>query len=76
MDFGTMDFRKAFISGNGERFARYMRSGMEEASKLVRDLGENYPNVSQGITMVNMGGFSIIQHVCLRCETFCRMLPK
>jgi len=65
---GSMDLRKAFISGNGRRFERFFWKTLDEASIVVRDLGKKYHNVSQGILMVNMAGFNLAQHVCLQCK--------
>jgi len=74
---GVWDLRQVVISGNRDRFNRYIDRALEDACTLVRKLGEEYKNVSQGILIVNMDGFNLVQHGCLQCITvFLRILVQ
>jgi len=71
------DLRKAALSGNQKRFGRYIDKGLEEACGLVRELGNKYKNVSQGILILNVDGFNLIQHGCLQCiSTLLRVIVQ
>jgi len=64
---GSWDFRNIALSGKREHFNRYIDKILDEACGLVRELGEKYKNVSQGVLLLNMDGFNLIQHGCLQC---------
>lgn len=61
------DLRKAALTGRRDRFNRFVDKTLEEACGLVQELGEKYKNVSQGIFILNIDGFNLVQHGCLQC---------
>jgi hypothetical protein len=63
-----MDFRKEVVTGKVNQLLRWVWRGFEETSGLVRELGNKYQNVSQGILILNIQGFSMTRHGCLRCK--------
>lgn len=69
-----LNHMKAVLSGNRDRFGRFVDKTLEEACSLVREIGNQHKNVSQGILILNVDGFNLIQHGCLQCELYCLMI--
>ncbi|XP_021943090.1 SEC14-like protein 2 [Folsomia candida] len=67
---GTIDLRRALVQGKGEKLMRYVDKGLQEACTLVRNLGQEYKNITRGHLIINLDGFNIMQHGCLRCIPF------
>jgi hypothetical protein len=65
---GSWDLRRQVITGKQDRFLRYVSKGMDEVYGIVRELGEKYRNVSQGVLLLNVDGFSLVKHGCLQCN--------
>jgi hypothetical protein len=63
-----MDFRQEVVVGKLDRLVHWVDKGIDETSNLVRDLGKKYQNVSQAILILNVEGFSLTRHACLRCK--------
>jgi hypothetical protein len=63
-----MDLRQVAIAGETDRFMRYVDSAIEKACLKVRTLQEKYQNVTQGILMINIDGYNLVEHGCLQCK--------
>lgn len=47
---------------------RYAEKVLQDACFLVRDLGQKYKNITRGHLIINLKGYSVLQHGCIRCE--------
>ncbi|XP_021961696.1 protein real-time-like [Folsomia candida] len=65
-----LDIRKLILKGLGDRYVRYLDKGVDEACQLVHEFGERYGNISRGSLIMNLDGFNIVQHVCIRCMPY------
>jgi hypothetical protein len=74
---GNWDLRNIAVTGKRERFNRYIDKTLDDACGLVRELGEKYKNVSQGMMILNIDGFNLVQHGCIQCiPVFLRILTQ
>jgi hypothetical protein len=70
LDVGGLDLRKSLIQGKYERLSRYADKAMQESCTLVRELGHQYKNITRGHLILNLEGYNVMQHGCLRCFPF------
>jgi hypothetical protein len=74
INFENWDLRKAVVSGRSKKFVRYIDKLLDESFQLVREVGEKYKNVSQGILIINLNDFNLVQHGCVQCEQIIKYL--
>lgn len=60
--------RQAIVSGKGDQLLRYAYRLIETGVQKVYEAQGRGENVTQGITLINLKGFSLIQHACARCK--------
>jgi hypothetical protein len=61
--------RRAVIQGRAEEYLRYVYKSYEEVAALVRELGDEYQNVTRAQMMINLKGYNVFQHGCLQCNS-------
>jgi hypothetical protein len=64
---GIMDLRSVTISGETNKFNRYIDSAIEEACRKVRNLQETTTNVTQGVLIIDIAGYNLHEHGCPQC---------
>ncbi|ODN03975.1 SEC14-like protein 2 [Orchesella cincta] len=69
-NFGDWDIRAIALAGRMPQLIRYLDSGMEDATTMVRKFQSQGKNVTQFDFLVNMDNYNIVQHGCLQCITF------
>ncbi|XP_035707856.1 SEC14-like protein 2 isoform X2 [Folsomia candida] len=62
-----LDIRKSVVNGKTERLLRFVDKGLEEAAQIVNTLGKKYKNVTRGQIIINLFGYNLVEHGCLRC---------
>ncbi|XP_035707808.1 SEC14-like protein 1 isoform X2 [Folsomia candida] len=62
-----IDIRKAIVNGKGDRLLRFVDRAFEEVTQLVNDLGNKYKNITRAQFIVNLSGYNLVEHGCLRC---------
>ncbi|ODM97022.1 SEC14-like protein 2 [Orchesella cincta] len=67
LNIGPWNFRRAAITGKMPRLIRYMDKLLEEATQAVITQQGMGKNVTQWKVILNLDGFSIIQHACPLC---------
>ncbi|XP_021952264.1 SEC14-like protein 4 [Folsomia candida] len=61
------DLRKIAISNDAKQFQRYIDKAIDESWLKVYEYQSKYENVTQGVLLVNMKGYNVVQHACLQC---------
>ena len=64
-ELGKWNIRQLALSGQGDRYTRYINRMVEEALAQVRNSGSK--NVTQFVMVVNLNGYNTRQHACLAC---------
>jgi len=65
---GQWDARRIVLSGKMTEGKRVVHKILEKCSKLTRDLtAMTKKNITQGIAVVDLSGYSIRQHACVQC---------